>query len=134
MTDVMPERQPVDLDELVDGEPVGADVLDAVDEQLIARLAGRAREGGLALTGEGGVFDSAREGTLVIDRANENTARLNLGYSRVVAPVAGRVGLRTIDTGNYISAGDANGVAVITQLAPIDVAFSVPLSAVICST
>jgi len=66
------------------------------------------------------------EGTLVIDRANENTARLNLGYSRVVAPVAGRVGLRTIDTGNYISAGDANGVAVITQLAPIDVAFSVP--------
>jgi len=66
------------------------------------------------------------EGTLVIDRANEGTARLNLGYSRVVAPVAGRVGLRTIDTGNYISAGDANGVAVITQLAPIDVAFSVP--------
>jgi multidrug efflux system membrane fusion protein len=66
------------------------------------------------------------EGTLVIDRANENTARLNLGYSRIVAPVAGRVGLRTIDTGNYISAGDASGVAVITQLAPIDVAFSVP--------
>jgi multidrug efflux system membrane fusion protein len=66
------------------------------------------------------------EGTLVIDRANEGTARLNLGYSRIVAPVAGRVGLRTIDTGNYISAGDANGVAVITQLAPIDVAFSVP--------
>ena len=66
------------------------------------------------------------EGTLVIDRANENTARLNLGYSRIVAPVAGRVGLRTIDTGNYISAGDAGGVAVITQLAPIDVAFSVP--------
>ena len=66
------------------------------------------------------------EGTLVIDRANENTARLNLGYSRIVAPVAGRVGLRTIDTGNYIGAGDANGVAVITQLTPIDVAFSVP--------
>jgi multidrug efflux system membrane fusion protein len=66
------------------------------------------------------------EGTLVIDRANEGTARLNLGYSRIVAPVAGRVGLRTIDTGNYISAGDANGVAVITQLTPIDVAFAVP--------
>jgi membrane fusion protein, multidrug efflux system len=66
------------------------------------------------------------EGTLVIDRANENTARLNLGYSRIVAPIAGRVGLRPIDTGNYISAGDANGVAVITQLTPIDVAFSVP--------
>jgi multidrug efflux system membrane fusion protein len=66
------------------------------------------------------------EATLVIDRANENTARLNLGYSRIVAPVAGRVGLRPIDVGNIISAGDANGVALITQLAPIDVAFAVP--------
>jgi multidrug efflux system membrane fusion protein len=66
------------------------------------------------------------EATIVIDRANENTARLNLGYSRIVAPVAGRVGLRPIDVGNTISAGDANGVAVITQLAPIDVQFAVP--------
>ncbi|HEY2188915.1 MAG TPA: efflux RND transporter periplasmic adaptor subunit, partial [Caldimonas sp.] len=66
------------------------------------------------------------EATIVMDRANENTARLNLAYSRIVAPVTGRVGLRPIDVGNYISAGDANGVAVITQLAPIDVLFSVP--------
>jgi multidrug efflux system membrane fusion protein len=66
------------------------------------------------------------EATIVMDRANENTARLNLGYSRIVAPVAGRVGLRPIDVGNTISAGDANGVAVITQLAPIDVVFAVP--------
>ena len=66
------------------------------------------------------------EGTLVIDRANEGTARLNLGYSRIVAPVAGRVGLRPVDIGNYIGAGDASGVAVITQLTPIDVEFSVP--------
>jgi multidrug efflux system membrane fusion protein len=66
------------------------------------------------------------EGTIVIDRANENTARLNLGYTRIVAPVAGRVGLRPIDVGNYIGAGDAKGVAVITQLAPIDVEFAVP--------
>ncbi|MEO8152985.1 MAG: efflux RND transporter periplasmic adaptor subunit [Rhizobacter sp.] len=66
------------------------------------------------------------EGTVTIDRANESTARLNLGYSRIVAPVAGRVGLRVVDAGNYISAGDANGVAVITQMAPIDVSFSVP--------
>ena len=66
------------------------------------------------------------EATLVIDRANENTARLNLGYTRIVTPVAGRVGLRTIDVGNYIGAGDAAGVAVITQLNPIDVEFSVP--------
>lgn len=66
------------------------------------------------------------EGTIVIDRSSEATARLNLGYSRIVAPVAGRVGLRPIDSGNYIGAGDAAGVAVITQVAPIDVAFSVP--------
>jgi hypothetical protein len=52
----MPERQTVDLDELADDEPAGAGVLDAVDEQLIARLAGRAREGGLQLTGEGGLL------------------------------------------------------------------------------
>ena len=66
------------------------------------------------------------EAAIVIDRANENTARLNLGYTRIVAPVAGRVGLRPIDVGNYIGAGDTSGVAVITQLAPIDVEFSVP--------
>nr|HET7857750.1 efflux RND transporter periplasmic adaptor subunit [Caldimonas sp.] len=66
------------------------------------------------------------EASIVTDRANENTARLNLGWSRIVAPVAGRVGLRPIDVGNTISAGDANGVAVITQVEPIDVAFAVP--------
>jgi multidrug efflux system membrane fusion protein len=66
------------------------------------------------------------EGTVTIDRANEGTARLNLGYARIVAPVAGRVGLRTIDAGNYIAAGDTNGVAVITQVAPIDIEFAIP--------
>lgn len=66
------------------------------------------------------------EGTVTIDRANEGTARLNLGYTRIVAPVAGRVGLRTIDAGNYIGAGDTNGFVVITQVAPIDVEFSIP--------
>ena len=66
------------------------------------------------------------EGTVTIDRANEGTARLNLGYARIVAPVAGRVGLRTIDAGNYIGAGDTNGFVVITQVAPIDVEFSIP--------
>src|SRR4029079_9312531 len=52
--------------------------------------------------------------------------RLNLGWSRIVAPVAGRGGLRPVDVGNTISAGDAKRVAVITQIAPIDVAFAVP--------
>jgi multidrug efflux system membrane fusion protein len=66
------------------------------------------------------------EGTIAINKANEGAARLNLGYTRVVAPVSGRVGLRTVDVGNVVSSSDTNGVAVITQLAPIDVVFAVP--------
>lgn len=66
------------------------------------------------------------EGTVAIDRANESTARLNLTWSRITAPVSGRIGLRPVDAGNYISTGTTGGVAVITQIAPIDVEFSVP--------
>jgi multidrug efflux system membrane fusion protein len=66
------------------------------------------------------------EAAVVISKANEGTARLNLGYTRVVAPVGGRVGLRTVDVGNVVSSTDANGVALITQLSPIDVEFSIP--------
>lgn len=66
------------------------------------------------------------EGTVTADKAAEGTARLNLGYSRIAAPISGRVGLRTVDIGNIINPGDANGVAVITQTSPIDVQFSVP--------
>jgi membrane fusion protein, multidrug efflux system len=65
-------------------------------------------------------------GTVTLDRANEESARLNRQWSRIVAPVAGRVGLRPIDAGNYIAAGNANGVATITQVSPIDVQFSIP--------
>ncbi|MEP7099004.1 MAG: efflux RND transporter periplasmic adaptor subunit, partial [Burkholderiales bacterium] len=66
------------------------------------------------------------EGTVAIDRSAENTAKLNLGYTRIVAPIAGRVGLRPVDAGNIISTGSTTGVAVITQVTPIDVAFSIP--------
>ncbi|HTH79329.1 MAG TPA: efflux RND transporter periplasmic adaptor subunit [Ramlibacter sp.] len=66
------------------------------------------------------------EASIVVDRANEGTARLNLGYTRIVAPITGRVGLRTVDVGNYVSTSDANGVAIITQLNPIDVQFAIP--------
>jgi len=65
-------------------------------------------------------------GTVALDRANENSARLNLQWSRIVAPVAGRVGLRPIDPGNYIAVGNATGVATITRVSPIDVQFSIP--------
>ena len=66
------------------------------------------------------------DAAVVISKANEGTARLNLGYTRIVAPIAGRVGLRTVDVGNVISTGDTNGVALITQISPIDVEFAVP--------
>ena len=66
------------------------------------------------------------EGTVTTDRAAEGTARLNLGYCRIVAPIAGRVGLRVVDPGNIVSSGDANGIVVITELNPISVEFAVP--------
>ncbi|MGE5169617.1 MAG: efflux RND transporter periplasmic adaptor subunit [Rudaea sp.] len=66
------------------------------------------------------------EGTVALDRANEASARLNLQWTRVVAPIGGRVGLRPIGVGNYIAAGSAGGVATITQVAPIDVQFAIP--------
>jgi len=66
------------------------------------------------------------EGTLTINKAAEGTARLNLGYTRVVAPISGRVGLRAVDVGNVVNTSDANGIALITQITPIDVVFSIP--------
>ncbi len=66
------------------------------------------------------------EGSVVIDRANEGAARLNLSYTRIVAPISGRVGLRTVDVGNVVGPSDSSGIALITQLAPIDVEFTVP--------
>ncbi|HVZ44719.1 MAG TPA: efflux RND transporter periplasmic adaptor subunit [Ramlibacter sp.] len=60
------------------------------------------------------------------DRGNEQQARLNVSYTRIVAPIGGRVGLRNVDVGNVVSTGDTNGVAVITQIMPIDVEFAVP--------
>jgi multidrug efflux system membrane fusion protein len=66
------------------------------------------------------------EGTVLADRAVEGTAKLNLGYSKVVAPISGRVGLRSVDVGNVIGPNDANGIAVVTQVSPIDVQFAIP--------
>ncbi|MBV7453653.1 efflux RND transporter periplasmic adaptor subunit [Acidovorax sp. sif1233] len=66
------------------------------------------------------------EGTVMTDKAQEGTARLNLDYTRITSPATGRIGLRTVDAGNYVTSGDATGIATITQVAPIDVQFSVP--------
>lgn len=66
------------------------------------------------------------EGTVAIDRGQVQAAEINVGFTRVVSPVTGRVGLRVVDVGNYIAAGDTNGIVVVTTLQPIDVAFTVP--------
>ena len=66
------------------------------------------------------------EGVVKIDQAGVDSAKLNLIYCRITAPVSGRVGLRQVDVGNYVAGGASNTLAVITQLDPIDVLFTVP--------
>ena len=65
-------------------------------------------------------------GTVATDMAQLNTARLNLQYTHIVSPINGRVGLRQVDVGNYVTPGDANGIVVITQLQPITALFPIP--------
>ena len=66
------------------------------------------------------------QGTVLGDQANVGTARLNLSWTRITAPVSGRVGLRAVDIGNLVSSGSTTGIATITELAPIDVEFAIP--------
>jgi multidrug efflux system membrane fusion protein len=66
------------------------------------------------------------EGAVKTDQGQIANAKLQLTYSRVIAPVSGRIGLRLVDPGNMIQPTDANGMAVITQLQPVTVVFSVP--------
>jgi multidrug efflux system membrane fusion protein len=64
------------------------------------------------------------QGLIIADQAQIDTAKLNISYCHIVAPVSGRVGLRLVDQGNYVTANDANGLVVVTQLAPISVLFT----------
>jgi multidrug efflux system membrane fusion protein len=66
------------------------------------------------------------QGTVEADRATVKSAEVNLQYCRILSPLDGRVGLRQVDQGNYVTPGDANGLVVITQLQPISVLFTVP--------
>ena len=64
-------------------------------------------------------------GTVKSDQANIDTYKLDLIYARITAPVSGRVGLRQVDPGNYVTPSLTNGLVVITQLQPISVIFTV---------
>jgi multidrug efflux system membrane fusion protein len=67
-------------------------------------------------------YDGAKES----DQSQVDSAKLNLVYCEVMAPITGRIGLRLVDIGNIVHAADTNGLAVITQLQPISVIFTVP--------
>jgi multidrug efflux system membrane fusion protein len=60
-----------------------------------------------------------------VDQANIDTARLDLAYCHITAPVAGKIGLRLVDPGNYVTSGSSTGIAVITSVSPTTVEFSV---------
>ncbi len=66
------------------------------------------------------------EGTVKTDQANVDSARLQLSYTRVTAPIAGRVGLKQVDVGNMVQTGDTNGIVTIAQTRPIALTFAVP--------
>ncbi len=64
---------------------------------------------------------------VMLDQSNIDTQKLNLAYCHITAPVTGRVGLRQVDQGNYVTPTSlTNGIVVITQLEPISVIFTVP--------
>lgn len=69
------------------------------------------------------------EAAVKADRATIAQADLDLDYCRITSPVTGRVGLRLVDVGNYVTASSTTGIAVITQMSPTSVEFSIPQNA-----
>lgn len=67
-------------------------------------------------------------GTLKADEASVASAQLQLDWSRITAPIDGRVGLKQVDIGNQISSGDTTGIVVLTQTHPIELVFTLPES------
>jgi membrane fusion protein, multidrug efflux system len=66
------------------------------------------------------------EGVVKIDQGLIDSAKLQLTYCRITAPISGRIGLRLVDVGNMVHANDQNGLLVITQVQPIAVLFTIP--------
>lgn len=66
------------------------------------------------------------EGAIRTDLAAVDNAELQLTYARITAPISGRIGLRLVDPGNMVRANDMNGIALITQLQPISLVFTIP--------
>lgn len=68
------------------------------------------------------------EGAIKADQGAVDSAKLQITYSKITAPIDGRVGLKLVDVGNYIASGSTTGIVVITQTHPIDVVFTLPES------
>lgn len=66
------------------------------------------------------------EASVKSDQGQIESAKLNIAYSRITAPIKGQAGLRLVDQGNIVHAGDPNGLVVLTQLEPITVVFTIP--------
>ena len=66
------------------------------------------------------------EGTIAADKAAIDNAKLNLAYTRITSPINGRIGLRQVDIGNYVTAASGASMAVITQMHPIAIIFTLP--------
>lgn len=66
------------------------------------------------------------KGAVKADQGLVDNAKVQLAYTQITSPINGRIGLRQVDPGNIVHAGDANGIAVVTQLQPITVIFSLP--------
>ncbi|WP_345830038.1 efflux RND transporter periplasmic adaptor subunit [Erwinia sp. HDF1-3R] len=102
--------------------------------QLASTLVDYTRASKLAAAGAGPIQTadtlkaqvSAIKAAIDGDKANVDIAQLQLGYTRVTAPISGRAGQRQIDAGSIVHGSDANGLVTITQINPVSVAFSVP--------
>ena len=70
------------------------------------------------------------KGLVQQDQANIETAKLNLTYCHIIAPVTGRVGLRLVDPGNYVQTTNTTGLVVLAQVEPISVIFVIPEDAI----
>lgn len=66
------------------------------------------------------------QATVQATQANVDNARLQLSYTRITAPISGRLGLKLADLGNTVRPGDANGIVTITQTQPISLVFALP--------
>jgi multidrug efflux system membrane fusion protein len=66
------------------------------------------------------------QGTVKLDQAQVDAQALNIAYCHIVSPVTGRIGLRLVDPGNYVQTASSSSIAVVTQMQPITVIFTVP--------